>query len=151
MLRHSLDQARTRPERQHAALTGAFGLGSETDPPDRLLMGALLVAVDDTQWAPARRWTCSPFVSRRPDAESVSMLLDQAAGSPLALIELAGVAAGLPAQLPAPPGAFANDLSRDTATMLAASQRAVTLGALTEPSGLPAGASVPALVPGRQP
>ena len=39
--------------------------------------------------------------------------------------------------------AFANDLSRPAGRALAASQRAVTLAALTEPSGLPAWKTIP--------
>jgi pimeloyl-ACP methyl ester carboxylesterase len=39
--------------------------------------------------------------------------------------------------------AFANDLSRPVGRVLAASQRAVTLGALTEPSGPPAWRTIP--------
>jgi pimeloyl-ACP methyl ester carboxylesterase len=39
--------------------------------------------------------------------------------------------------------AFANDLSRPVGRALAASQRAVTLGALTEPSGPPAWKTIP--------
>jgi len=41
------------------------------------------------------------------------------------------------------PGVFANDLPATTAAQLAAGQRPVTLGALTEPSGTPAWKSLP--------
>jgi DNA-binding CsgD family transcriptional regulator len=86
LLRPLLDLLGEIPERQSAALQGAFGLGPPVDA--RLLIGAgtlsllsaaaderpLLCLVDDAQWLDAASADALVFAARRLDADAVAFL-----------------------------------------------------------------------------
>ncbi|MCP2300226.1 regulatory protein, luxR family [Nocardia amikacinitolerans] len=84
----------TLPERQRAALLGAFGLG-EREPGDRLLIGLavlsllaeeasegpLLCLIDDAHWLDRASAETLLFAARRLDAEGVAMIFATRAGA----------------------------------------------------------------------
>ncbi|MEV6393095.1 helix-turn-helix transcriptional regulator [Nocardia xishanensis] len=84
----------TLPERQRAALRGAFGLGAQ-EPGDRLLIGLavlsllaeeaaegpLLCLIDDAHWLDRATAETLLFAARRLDAEGVAMIFATRAGA----------------------------------------------------------------------
>jgi len=94
LLRPLLDLLEEIPERQAAAVQGAFGLGPPLDA--RLLIGAgtlsllaaaaeeqpVLCLIDDAHWLDAASSDAFVFVARRLEADSVAMLFAARDGDP---------------------------------------------------------------------
>ncbi|MFG1678546.1 AAA family ATPase [Nonomuraea sp. NPDC049269] len=82
------------PDRQRAALQGAFGVGSATSGPDLMLIGVavlsllsalgdhhpVLVVLDDAQWFDRASLDALSFAARRLEGEPVTMLIGARGG-----------------------------------------------------------------------
>ncbi|MFE6862667.1 AAA family ATPase [Nocardia sp. NPDC057668] len=94
LLRPGMELVRTLPERQRAALLGAFGLG-EQQAGDQLLIGLavltllaeeaadgpLLVLIDDAHWLDRATADTLLFVARRLEAEGIAVVFATRAGA----------------------------------------------------------------------